>query len=618
MVRNALRLSRVSRLAALLSTSVLAEASALAPAASPTTLLGGFLGAGKTTALTHMLQNRDGLRIAVLVNDVASVNVDAMALRRTSIEVNDGDVEMVELENGCVCCGPGAGQLAPAVASLAAKLNEAGEPAFDHIVVELSGVADPTNVQRNLNGGGVLVERKVALVDANAFPVMYNSVDEMGDRDDLAGANAADADPCAVDRRVVELLLVQIETADVILVNKCDLATDDELKTTLAVCRALNEKATICSTTFGDAKLNELLPPTTGAAAAEVKAKAEAEAAANAQEQCDEPGCTDPSHDHSHSSEHSHSASACDEPGCTDPSHDHSHGHDSACADPTCTDPTHDHAHSHSHDPATVPNSAESMGFTTFVYTARRPFIQRRLVELVRKWPLPSKEVLTLDSVAAPGGETATSAGAADGTKDATFARVLRSKGTCWLDAQHRIAATWSHAGRHFRLTPGGSWWATLPDPIMRACLAPDGMSSESSEAYEAERTHFAGFEGSTGDRRQELVFIGTELDQEAIARALDGCLATDEEMDEYKAVWSVDEERIRDSFGPFRFEVGSKVECAMGANEWARGTVVRQFYREPMWPADRWMPYQVELEDDGDLIWAPADSNECIRKARS
>ena len=182
----------------------------------------------------------------------------------------------------------------------------------------------------------------------------------------------------------------------------------------------------------------------------------------------------------------------------------------------------------------------------------------------------------------------------------------------------HESAATWSHAGRHFRLTPGGSWWATLPDPIMRACLAPDGMSSESSEAYEAERTHFAGFEGSTGDRRQELVFIGTELDQEAIARALDGCLATDEEMDEYKAVWSVDEERIRDSFGPFRFEVGSKVECAMGANEWARGTVVRQFYREPMWPADRWMPYQVELEDDGDLIWAPADSNECIRKARS
>ena len=214
------RLASMIRLGALLSSSVLAEASAIAPSTAPTTLLGGFLGAGKTTSLTHMLQNRDGLRIAVLVNDVASVNVDAMSLRRTSIEVNDGDVEMVELENGCVCCGPGAGQLAPAVASLASKVNAAGELAFDHVVVELSGVADPTNVQRNLNGGGVLVDRKVALVDANAFPAMYNSIDEMGDRDDLAGANAMEADPCAVDRRVVELLLVQIETADVILVNK--------------------------------------------------------------------------------------------------------------------------------------------------------------------------------------------------------------------------------------------------------------------------------------------------------------------------------------------------------------------------------------------------------------
>ena len=101
----------------------------------PTTLLGGFLGAGKTTTLTHLLTNREGLRIAVLVNDVADVNVDAMAIRRTSIE-EDG-VEMVQLENGCVCCGPGSGDLAPAVLSLLERTN----PPFDHVVVELSGVS---------------------------------------------------------------------------------------------------------------------------------------------------------------------------------------------------------------------------------------------------------------------------------------------------------------------------------------------------------------------------------------------------------------------------------------------------------------------------------------------
>ena len=124
----------------------------------PTTLLGGFLGAGKTTTLTHLLTNREGLRVAVLVNDVAAVNVDAMALRRSTIEGGDG-VEMVQLENGCVCCSA-AGELAPAVEALLAS----GDP-FDHVVIELSGVADPANVQTSLGLSDVAVDRKVALVD---------------------------------------------------------------------------------------------------------------------------------------------------------------------------------------------------------------------------------------------------------------------------------------------------------------------------------------------------------------------------------------------------------------------------------------------------------------------
>ena len=133
--------------------------------------------------------------------------------------------------------------------------------------MELSGVADPTNVESNLNFGGVRVDRKVALVDANAFHCLYNSVEELPDRLDLAGATAeAEADPCGVDRRVVELLLAQIETADTILVNKCDLATADELGTTLATCGALNPNAQVCQTTFGDAAVDEVLPTSNRAA----------------------------------------------------------------------------------------------------------------------------------------------------------------------------------------------------------------------------------------------------------------------------------------------------------------------------------------------------------------
>ena len=555
-------------LARLTTMTAAAAASALAPKlVPPTTLLGGFLGTGKTTALSNLLKNRDGLKIAVLVNDVASVNVDAQILRRSTVD--ESGVEMVELENGCVCCGPGAGGLAPAMQELMTRVDEStGDAAFDHVVVELSGVADPTNVQRNLNGDGVAVDRKVALVDANAFPALYNSVAEMGDRIDLAGVDPMMIDPCEIDRRVVELLLVQIETADVILVNKVDLATDDELKTTLSACKALNERATIHSTTFGDAQLNQVLPIATAAAAV-----------------AEEGSCT--------------------EPACADPS----------CADPACS------SHEKEEAPAPkAPNTVESLGFETFIYRARRPFVQQRLVELVKTWPLPAKEILTLGDMASPGGETLDKMrelGKEGPAYAETFSNVLRSKGTCWLDQQHRVMAAWSHAGRHFRLTPEGSWWATLPDPIVRACLSANGEDTAAdTQAYRAERANFV---GEWGDRRQELVFIGVGLDEGKIQSALDNCLASDDEMMEYAAIWQVDEERLKATNGeaePFRFDVGQRVECCMDEDDWEVGTILKKHYREPKWPTDRWMPYQVKL-DEGSTIWAPADVEECIRVAR-
>ena len=555
-------------IARLTTMTAAAAASALAPKlVPPTTLLGGFLGTGKTTALSNLLKNRDGLKIAVLVNDVASVNVDAQILRRSTVD--ESGVEMVELENGCVCCGPGAGGLAPAMQELMTRVDEStGDAAFDHVVVELSGVADPTNVQRNLNGDGVAVDRKVALVDANAFPALYNSVAEMGDRIDLAGVDPMMIDPCEIDRRVVELLLVQIETADVILVNKVDLATDDELKTTLSACKALNERATIHSTTFGDAQLNQVLPIATAAAAV-----------------AEEGSCT--------------------EPACADPS----------CADPACS------SHEKEEPPAPkAPNTVESLGFETFIYRARRPFVQQRLVELVKTWPLPAKEILTLGDMASPGGETLDKMrelGKEGPAYAETFSNVLRSKGTCWLDQQHRVMAAWSHAGRHFRLTPEGSWWATLPDPIVRACLSANGEDTAAdTQAYRAERANFV---GEWGDRRQELVFIGVGLDEGKIQSALDNCLASDDEMMEYAAIWQVDEERLKATNGeaePFRFDVGQRVECCMDEDDWEVGTILKKHYREPKWPTDRWMPYQVKL-DEGSTIWAPADVEECIRVAR-
>lgn len=109
--------------------------------------------------------------------------------------------------------------------------------------------------------------------------------------------------------------------------------------------------------------------------------------------------------------------------------------------------------------------------------------------------------------------------------------------------------------------------WDTLPEPIMRACLPDDYSFDEERKA----------FDGEDGDRRQEIVFIGTKLNEEGITAALDECLCTDDELAEYRAVWSAEQDRIDVEHGPFRFAVGDAVECAMGAGMWQRGKVVAQ-----------------------------------------
>ena len=591
----------------------------------PVTLLGGFLGAGKTTTLKHMLTNRQGLRVAVLVNDAAAVNVDAHVLRRTTIEAGDS-IEMMQLENGCVCCSS-AGDLVPAVQALLDRAEEGKE--YDHLVIELSGMADPLNVENSLKRGGFGVDRKVALVDSNSFPELYHSRQTAAERDDLTGSSQdGPQDKCVIERPVVDLLLSQVESADVILANKCDIASEEELKTTLNACRILNDKASVVSTTFGDAGLFDVLPEKSTAAAEsddddlygagrEVR---ELELMLNglncgscgnavkkaimAVEGVDEVSAQSKKDTGSHPNKVVVKGSASEAAvraaiGKLDAGRnkftiakegaDSSDYQEVSCAAPAPR--------------PSVPNSADELGFQTYVYRARRPFHEHRLFKCLHSWPLPTKS-LDLSKVGAA------AAGQAQGLseeapQDATFASVFRSKGTAWIDLSHENAMEWSHAGYQLRFKVGEAWWATVPEPVMKQCLP-------KPEDFDAIKSNF---DGEFGDRRQELIFIGTKMDTARIAAALDACLLTDKEMGDYRNDWADHEAALKRKAGPFRFDIGTRVACRVGQHEDDRafGEVVAHFWREPSWPPERWAPYQIRL-DSSELIFAPADIDGVIR----
>jgi G3E family GTPase len=217
---------------------------------------------------------------------------------------------------------------------------------------------------------------------------------------------------------------------------------------------------------------------------------------------------------------------------CTDSSHSHSHDHASECDDAECTDASHSHSHEHR-----APQAENHLNITSFVYSSPVPFDSHRLLELLNRWPIPIKDSLDLGAEGEGAGEAATVAPG----QHAAFAGVLRSKGFCWMaparwsagpgrDAwRHDTAMLWSHAGKHFGLTAERKWWGALGRAGMEAALA-----TRPEERARVLREDWASEEW--GDRRQELVFIGRDLDEGEIRAALDACLCTEEEMVAYRA----------------------------------------------------------------------------------
>lgn len=474
------------------------------------TLISGFLGTGKTTALKHLLENKENLRIGVVVNDLAAVNIDSKLIAGAA----RGD--MVELQNGCACCSS-ADELFTSVE----RLLEGRD--LDAVVVELSGVADPSAIRNNWRMAPPRVRemadvtRVVTLVDANTFGSDYMTWDLAGERNDWVDP----ADECAGSRKVAELLAEQVEAADLVLVNKVDMATEEETTVATSVAKALNDKADILKVEFGKVNLKQMISLVVPSPEPEHSHSH----SHDHNHDCQEAGCTDAFHSHSH--DH-----ACSEPSCNDASHSHSHEHSgAACEDPACTDTSHSHSHNHQ-------TALDALGITSFVYKADRPFNVKHLMNLLGKWPVPNKETLDLGLIQDAQAEGYT-VGGRQAKAESPFLGVLRSKGFCWFapakwsganeDAwRHDTAMYWSHAGKHFGISTAGKWWSTIPSTKMKDLFADnvDEYQRILDEDFVSEEF---------GDRRQEIVFIGTGIDQEMISKALDNCLLCDSEMNTYR-----------------------------------------------------------------------------------
>jgi G3E family GTPase len=407
----------------------------------PVTLLSGFLGAGKTTLLSHILNNRDGLRIGMIVNDMSEVNIDASLIESgqagvTRILENGTDEkttnpQLVELSNGCICCTLREDLLAEMIRL--AKLKR-----FDYIVIESSGISEPMPVAEiftfsDLNTNEKLsdfayLDTTITVVDGFNFLNEYLSIDSLKDR--KLQTNETD------NRTIVDLLIDQVEFADVIILNKIDLIQDAQKIIELeAILHRLNPDAEIIKTTFSNVSINKILNTKKFSL---TRAKSA-------------PGWLKELR-----GEH-------------------------------------------------VPESVE-YNIKSMVFRATRPFHPTRLYSLVYK--------------------------------SGTFSNVLRSKGFFWLacDGGMDECGIWGHAGKVFRFHSGNTWWANIPKDEW-----PPGTHS----------TILKNWDPVYGDRKQELVFIGVNLDKEFLSSQLASALLTDDEFKLGPDVW----DEYDDPFDFFEYE---------------------------------------------------------------
>ncbi|MYC18931.1 MAG: GTP-binding protein [Gemmatimonadales bacterium] len=219
----------------------------------PVTVLSGFLGAGKTTLLNEVLHNREGRRVAVIVNDMSEVNIDAALVARGGAQLSRTEETLVEMTNGCICC-----TLREDLLAEVSRLAREGR--FHYLLIESTGISEPIPVAQTFTfededgvslGDISRLDTMVTVVDAASFLKDYNAAEALQDRGESLGEED--------ERTVTDLLIDQVEFADVIVLNKLDLVAEDHAREVEAILRALNPGAEIHRATHGQVPLERVL-----------------------------------------------------------------------------------------------------------------------------------------------------------------------------------------------------------------------------------------------------------------------------------------------------------------------------------------------------------------------
>lgn len=382
----------------------------------PVTVLSGFLGAGKTTLLNHVLHNKEGLKVAVIVNDMSEVNIDVQLVAKENT-LSRTEEKLVEMSNGCICC-----TLREDLMVEVEKL--AKENRFDYLLIESTGISEPVPVAQTFSF--VDEENGIDLSKWSYIDCMVTVVDAFNFGKDFGSAETVWTKKLNDDpndqRTIVNLLTDQIEFADVIILNKADLVTPFQLGELKAVIKSLNPVAKIIESSFSKVNPKEILNT-------KLFDYEKAESSAGWIQELE------------------------------------------------------NRNNGIAHTPET-----EEYGISSFVFRDKRPFHPQRFWDyLGNDW----------------------------------HSGIIRSKGLFWIASRPDEALNWSQAGGSLRAEGAGVWWVSMPfrERIRYASYVENQKSIESR------------WDKRFGDRQNELVIIGQELNEDLICLELEKCLCTEEEI---------------------------------------------------------------------------------------